>query len=60
MLPNQKATLRIIFTNEFGNRTEVIKELMNSSCGEVVEAFRQSMLGFGFHPDSVNDYIEGE
>lgn len=60
MLPNQKPTLHVIFTNEFGDKTEIIKELMDSTCGEVVEAFRQALLGIGFHPDNVNDFIQAE
>lgn len=60
MLPNQKPTLHVIFINEFGDKTEVIKEMIDSTCGELVNAFRDSLLGMGFHPDNVNEYIEPE
>lgn len=39
---------------------EVIKEMIDSTCGELVNAFRDSLLGMGFHPDNVNEYIEPE
>ena len=60
MLPNQKPTLHVIFTNEFGDKTEIIKELSDSTCDSVVSAFRESLLGIGFHPDNVNEYFGEE
>jgi hypothetical protein len=50
-------TLKVMFTNEFGDKTEVTKDLSDSTIGSVVEAFRESLMGFGFSPNNVDDYI---
>jgi len=55
-----KPSLKIEFTNEFGNKSEIIKELYDSTIDSVVEAFRESLLGLGFHPENVKDYFDDE
>lgn len=57
METEQKATLHVIFVNSYGDKTEVIKDLDGDTCPIVVAAFRESLLGFGFHPDSVEELI---
>lgn len=53
-------TLKVVFTNEFGDKTEIIKDLNDPTIGSVVAAFRECLLGIGFHPNNVDEYIEAQ
>lgn len=53
----QKPVLHIIYINEFGDKTEIIKDLPRPTCVELVASFREALLGIGFHPDSVEELI---
>ena len=57
MMETQKAVLHVIFINEFGDKTEIIKDLDQGTCSEVVASFREALLGIGFHPDNVQELI---
>ena len=57
MIETQKPVLHVIFINEFGGKTEIIKDLPNATCTNLVAAFRESLLGIGFHPDTVEGLI---
>lgn len=53
-------TLKVQFTNEFGNKSEVTKDLMDSTIDSVIEAFREALMGFGFSSELVDDYFGKE
>lgn len=53
-------SLKIVFTNEFGDKTTVKKSLESGHIGELVRAFREALAGIGFHHESINEYIEEE
>lgn len=57
MIETQKPVLHVIFINEFGDKTEIIKDLPRPTCAELVASFREALLGIGFHPDSVEELI---
>ena len=60
MMETQKPVLHIIYIDEFGDKTEIIKDLTKPTCAELVVAFRESLLGIGFHPDTVEELISNE
>lgn len=53
----QKPVLHIIYINEFGDKTEIIKDLPEPTCVELVASFREALMGIGFHPDNVQELI---
>lgn len=53
----QKPVLHIIYINEFGDKTEIIKDLPRPTCAELVASFREALMGIGFHPDNVQELI---
>ena len=57
MIETQKPILHIIYINEFGDKTEIIKDLIEPTCSEVVASFREALLGMGFHPNNVQELI---
>ena len=57
MVGTQKPVLHVIFINEFGDKTEIIKDLDHGTCSEVVASFRDALLGIGFHPNNVQELI---
>ena len=57
MIETQKPVLHVIFIDEFGDKTEIIKDLNRGTCSEMVASFREALLGMGFHPDNVQELI---
>jgi hypothetical protein len=56
----QYPTLKIVFVNEFGDKTVVKKSLEDSHLSSLVRAFSEALAGIGFHQESINEYIEEE
>lgn len=50
-------TLKIEFIDEFGNKSEMTKDLLDSTIDSLIEAFKESLMGFGFSPELVKDYL---
>ena len=59
-LPDQKPTLQFIFTNEFGDKTEIKKELSDSSLESLFWAIRESLAGCGFGKESIEEWFSEE
>ena len=60
MIETRKPALKIVFVNEFGDKQVIIKELYDSTAWSLTMAFKESLLGFGFHPEVVDECIESE
>ena len=59
-METQKPVLHIIYIDEFGDKTEIIKDLDGVTCAKLVSSFREALLGIGFHPDTVEELISKE
>ena len=61
MLPEMKqATLRIVFTTEFGDQTDITKTLQDGTIGEIFEAVRECLAGCGFQPENIDEWFPEE
>ena len=50
---------KYVYTDTQGNiLTEISHKTQEPCLNEVLQEFRQFLLGIGYHPDSVNEYIE--
>ena len=50
-------TLKVEYVNEFGSKSEVIRDLYDSTIESVIDAFKESLMGFGFSPELVKEYF---
>ena len=57
MLPNQKPTLQVVYTNSFGDKSEVKLDLENDTIESIFWAVRQAIMGCGFSESNVNDWF---
>lgn len=57
MEKEHQAYIHIILVNEFGNKAEVKLDLMDSSIHAVIENIRIALMGLGFSPENVNEYL---
>ena len=61
MLPEMKqATLRIVFTTEFGDQTDITKTLQDGTIGEIFEAVRECLAGCGFQKENIDEWFPEE
>jgi len=61
MLPEMKqATLRIVFTNPFGDSTDITKTVGEGTIGNIFEAVREAIMGCGFAKESVDEWFPEE
>lgn len=51
-------TLKVEFINDFGSKAEIIKDLPDSTIDSLIEAFKEALMGFGFSPELVKDYLD--
>ena len=58
--PFQKPTLQLVYTTEFGDRSEVILDLYDSTIDSVFHAVRQALVGCGFAQALVDEWFPEE
>ena len=56
----KQATLRIVFTTEFGDQTDITKTLQDGTIGEIFEAVRECLAGCGFQPENIDEWFPEE
>jgi hypothetical protein len=56
----QKPTLQFVFTTEFGDKTEVIKELTGSHIEDLFWAFRDCLAACGYDKENINEWLPCE
>jgi hypothetical protein len=55
--PDQKATLEFIYTNEFGDRTEIKIDLMDTTMHGLYWGVRQALAGCGFAEKTIDEWF---
>ena len=60
MLPNKKPTLRVVYTNSFGDTSDVKIDLKDDTIESVFWAIRQAIMGCGFSEKSVDGWFPPE
>ena len=60
IVPTQHPTLQFILTTEFGDRTEIIKQLSGSDVEAVFWAVRDCLAGCGYDHRSIEDWFPTE
>ena len=61
MLPEiSKPSIRIVFTTEFGDVTDITKSLSEGTIGEIFEAVRECLAGCGFQPGNIDEWFPEE
>ena len=50
-------TMRLVITNSFGDVTDVTISLKDDSMESVYDALRSALMGCGFAPETVNEYL---
>lgn len=56
----QKPTLKLVFTNEFGDRTEIEKTMISGDIGDVFRSIRDMLMGCGFQKANVDEWFPEE
>lgn len=57
MLPNQKPALRVVYTNSFGDESDIKLDLKDDTIESIFWAVRQAIMGCGFSEKSVDDWF---
>lgn len=60
LTPNQKPTLQFILTTEYGEKTEVNKDLYDSSIESLFWAIRDALAGCGFGKETIEQWFPEE
>jgi len=55
--PNQKATLEFIYTNEFGDRTQIKTDLYDSTIESLYNAIHYALAGCGFAKETIDEWL---
>lgn len=55
-----KPTLRIILTNEFGDTTDITKDLNGSGIESVFEALRSALAGCGYAQETIDEWFPND
>lgn len=55
--PTHKPSLRFIFTNEFGDTTDITKDLHTSAIDDLFWAIRESLAGCGFAKETIEEWF---
>jgi hypothetical protein len=55
-----KPSLRFIFTNEFGDQTDISKDLRGSGIEDVFDAIREALAGCGFGKETIDQWFPEE
>jgi hypothetical protein len=53
----QKPTLRLVLTNEFGDATDITKDLVDSTISSVFWAIRDTLAGCGYNPINIDEWF---
>ena len=56
----RKPTLEFIYTNEFGDKSEIKLDLYDSTIGSVFQGIRQALAGCGFSEKNIEEYFPEE
>lgn len=59
MEEDMKAVLSVSMTDEFGTRKRFATDLISSALDDVLQAFIDALLGFGYQAASVEDCLIG-
>lgn len=58
--PTQKPSLRLVFTTEFGDKTDITKDLISSGIDDLFYAIRDALAGCGFSQELINSWFPEE
>ena len=56
----QKPTLHLIYTNSFGDESNIKLDLKDDTIESIFWAVRQALMGCGFSEKNVNDWFPSE
>jgi len=59
-LPDQKPTLRFVYTNSYGDKTEVITDLYDDTIEGLYSAILSSLRGCGFGESTIQEWFGEE
>jgi hypothetical protein len=57
LLPDQKATLKFVYTNCYGDKTEVTTDLYDETIESVYSAVLSSLRGCGFAESTIQEWF---
>jgi hypothetical protein len=53
----QRPTVRLVYTNEFGDVTDITKTLCDVGFGKLYSALRECCLAIGFGAETVEEWL---